>query len=75
MTVIVKDSTGELSKFYNATVELRTDKGTFEVRYADRRGSERLRTYILQNLVSYETFIPMSFDEEVHTDDNPDVGK
>lgn len=77
MNVIVKDNTGDICKFFNSTVELRQDMGILEVRYTDRRGSERFRTYILQNLISYETYIPVILeeDEEVHTDDNPDDGE
>lgn len=78
MTVILKDRTGDLTKLHNAEVELRPDMGILEVRYTDRKGSERMRTYILQNLVSYETFVPIpreDDEEEESVNDDSDVGE
>lgn len=71
MMVIIKTITGDIERLFNAKVSLHTDWGILEVRYTDRRSSEeRLRTYILRNLISYETRMQESNEEESNASQN-----
>lgn len=59
MTVLVKDITGDIQKFYNAKIYLNKNAGVLEVIYMNHRnfdGSKRRRNYILSNLISYEVY-------------------